>query len=108
MHPLLVDADESRVYFQVMIAYEDCEATSMIPKESRLLESQALPNLTKANQIAKNTIEAIQGKFPGSELIEISLDQAQDGYHLIVVDEGGQSLARVGISAIDYSNETLH
>lgn len=109
MHPLLADIDEPRVFFQVMVQYERCEKTSEIPDDSRQLESEAIDNLNKASKIAQHTIQAIQSKFPGTELVDIGLEQAEDGYHLAILDKKGQScLVRVGIVAIDYSNETLH
>lgn len=63
--------------------------------------------MPRASKVAQHTIQAIQMKFPGSELVEISLDQAKDGYHLAIIDNEN-CLARVGIVAVDYSEETLH
>lgn len=108
MHPLLADNDEPRIFFQVMVVYEDCEATSAIPLDSRQLESEAIGDLPRASKVAKHTIQAIQTKFPGSELVDIGLEQARDGYHLSIRDDTGKGLAKVGIVAIDYSDETLH
>lgn len=105
-HPAVQQPE--KVYFQVMIEYEDCEATSEIPEDSRSLESEILANYPKAVEVAQHTIQAIHGQFKGSSLVELELDEMVDGYHLLVVDDAGSRIAKVGIAGYDYSEETIH
>lgn len=104
----LVAQEEPKLYFQVMIQYEDCEATADIPEDERQMESAAIDDFEKAGDIAKHAIHKIHGKFPGTEVIELDLDQALDGYHLLVVGDDGGPVARVGVTYTDYTNETIH
>jgi hypothetical protein len=99
---------EPKLYFQVRVEYEPCEATSSIPEEERKLESAAIEGFDEAEEIAKHTIKKIQTKFPDMSIIELELEQAEDGYHLLVVDEEGGKVAKVGVTYTDYSNETIH
>lgn len=99
---------EPKLYFQVRIEYEACEATSDIPEDERSLESGPIKEFDEAEDIAKHTIRKIQTKFPEMSIIELDLDQAADGYHLLVVDEEGGKVAKVGVTYTDYSDETIH
>jgi len=99
---------EPKFYFQVKVIYEDCDATSSIPEDERYLESTAIKEFDEAEQIAKHTIQSIHTKFPEMSIIELDLDQAADGYHLLVVDEDGGKIVKVGVSFSDYSEETIH
>ena len=99
---------EPKLYFQVMVEYEACEATSGIPENERKMESAAIDEFEKATDIAKHTIKQIHTKFPDMSLIELDLDQAADGYHLLVVDKAGGKVVKVGVTFTDYSEETIH
>jgi hypothetical protein len=99
---------EAKLYFQVRIVYEPCEATSDIPEDERLMESAAIDKYAEASEIAQHTIEKIHTKFPDMSIIELDLEQALDGYHLLVVDEEGGKVAKVGVTYTDYSEETIH
>ena len=99
---------EPKQYFQVRVAYEPCEATSDIPEDERIMESAAIDKYDDATEIAQHTIEKIHTKFPDMSIIEIDLEQAFDGYHLLVVDEEGGKVAKVGVTYTDYSKETIH
>lgn len=99
---------QAKLYFQVRVEYESCEATSDIPMDERSLESEAIEEFDDAEEIAKNTIQQIHTKFPDMNIIELDLEQAADGYHLLVVDEEGGKVAKVGVTYTDYSEETIH
>jgi hypothetical protein len=99
---------EPKLYFQVRVEYEPCEATSSIPEDERKLESAAIEGFDEAEEIAKHTIQQIQTKFPDMSIIELELEQASDGYHLLVVDDDGGKVAKVGVTYTDYSDETIH
>ena len=99
---------EPKLFFQVMIVYEDCEATADIPEDERHMESAAIGELEKAEEIAHHTIKKIHTKFPEMSIIELELDQAFDGYHLLVVDDMGSRVAKVGVTLTDYTSETIH
>ena len=99
---------EPKLYFQVMIVYEDCAACADIPEDERQLESAAIDGLDKAEKIALHAIEKIHTKFPGMNIIELNLDEASDGYHLLVVNDTGDKVAKVGVTYTDYSLETIH
>lgn len=99
---------ESKLYFQVMVEYEACEATSGIPENERRMESAAIGEFEKAEEIAKHTIQKIHTKFPDMNIVELKLDQAADGYHLLVVDDAGGKIVKVGVTFTDYSEETIH
>jgi hypothetical protein len=99
---------EPKLYFQVMIEYEACEATANIPEDERKMESAAIDEFEKAEEIAKHTIQQIHTKFPDMNIIELALDQADDGYHLLVVDDAGDRVVKVGVTFTDYSEETIH
>jgi hypothetical protein len=99
---------EPKLYFQVMVEYEACEATSNIPEDERKMESAAIDEFEKAEEIAKHTIQQIHTKFPDMNLVELDLDQAADGYHLLVVDNAGGRVVKVGVTFTDYSDETIH
>lgn len=99
---------QAKLYFQVKVEYESCEATANIPVDERSLESAAIKEYDEAEEIAKHTIQQIQTKFPDMSIVEIELDQASDGYHLLVVDEEGGKVAKVGVTYTDYTNETIH
>lgn len=103
-----LDDYKPKLYFQVRVEYESCEATSKIPEDERSLESEAIEGFDAAEEIAKNTIQKIQTKFPDMSIIELDLEQAPDGYHLLVVDEEGGKVAKVGVTYTDYSGETIH
>lgn len=97
-----------KLYFQVMIVYEDCEANADIPEDERTLESAAIDGFEKADEIANHAIEQIHTKFPETSIVKLDLDQAPDGYHLLVVDDTGGKVAKVGVSYTDYTEETIH
>lgn len=99
---------EPKLYFQVRVEYETCEATSEIPEDERKLESAAIKDFDEAEEIAQHTIHRIHTKFPEMNIIEIDLEQATDGYHLLVVDDEGGKVAKVGVTYTDYSEETIH
>ena len=99
---------EPKLYFQVRVEYEPCDATSDIPEDERLLESAAIEAYDKAEEIAKHTIHKIHTKFPDMSIIELDLEQAADGYHLLVVDDDGAKVVKVGVTYTDYSEETIH
>ena len=99
---------EPKLYFQVRVEYEACDATSDIPEDERSLESAPIPEYDEAEDIAQHTIRQIQSKFPDMSIIELDLEQAADGYHLLVVDEEGGKVAKVGVTYTDYSDETIH
>jgi hypothetical protein len=101
-------AYEPKQYFQVMISYEDCDANVDIPEDEMVLESDAISELQEAEKIAHNTAKHIHTKFPDSNIIVLDLDEVFDGYHLIVVDDDGKKVARVGVSITDYTSETIH
>ena len=103
-----LDDFKPKLYFQVRVEYESCEATSNIPEEERSLESEAIEEFDDAEEIAKNTIQKIHTKFPDMNINELDLEQAADGYHLLVVDEEGGKVAKVGVTFTDYSKETIH
>lgn len=103
-----LDDFKPKLYFQVKVEYESCEATSNIPVDERSLESEAIGEYDDAEEIAKNTIQQIQTKFPNMNIIELDLEQALDGYHLLVVDEEGGKVVKVGVTYTDYSLETIH
>ncbi len=107
MQPQVAE-QEPKIYFQVMIAYEDCEVNAEIPEDSRILESAAIDRYDRANEIAHHAIEQIHTKFPGTELVKLELDEADDGYHLLVVDAEGDRVAKVGVSYTNYTDETIH
>jgi len=108
MMKVQVSNQEPKLYFQVMVEYEACEATSGIPENERKMESAAIDEFEKAEEIAKHTIQQIHTKFPDMNLIELDLDQAADGYHLLVVDDTGGKVVKVGVTFTDYSEETIH
>ena len=97
-----------KLYFQVRVEYEACDATSGIPEDERILESSPIKGYDEAEDIAKHTINQIHTKFPKMNVIELDLEQAADGYHLLVVDEEGGKVAKVGVTYTDYSDETIH
>ena len=99
---------EPKLYFQVMILYEDCEANADIPEDERQLESAAIDGFDRATDIAQHTVEKIHTKFPEHTIVKLELDQADDGYHLLVVDSDHRPVAKVGVCFTDYTNETLH
>jgi len=99
---------EPKLYFQVMVEYEQCEATSDIPEDELKLESAAIKKFDEAEEIAKHTIQQIHTKFPNMSIIELDLDQTPDGYHLLVVDDTGGKVVKVGVTYTDYSEETIH
>lgn len=99
---------QAKLYFQVKVEYEPCAATSDIPADERSLESEAIGEYDDAEEIAKNTIQKIHTKFPDMNIIELDLEQALDGYHLLVVDEEGGKVAKVGVTYTDYTEETIH
>lgn len=99
---------EPKLYFQVMVEYETCEATSEIPEGERKLESAAIGGFDEAEEIAKHTIHQIHSKFPDMSIVELDLEQASDGYHLLVVDDDGAKVVKVGVTYTDYSEETIH
>ena len=99
---------EPKLYFQVMVVYESCDATADIPEDERQMESAAIDEFEKAEEIAKHTIQQIHTKFPTMNLIELDLEHAHDGYHLLVVDDTGGKVAKVGVTFTDYSEETIH
>ena len=97
-----------RIFFQVNIEYGDCDATKKIPHDERSLESKPIGDFPRATEAARNTITRLHEMFPEMQLVELSLDEALDGYHLMVVDEDGTKVVKVGITMTDYSNETIH
>jgi len=99
---------EPKLYFQVMVEYESCEATSDIPEDELKLESAAIKAFDEAEEIAKHTIQQIHTKFPDMSIVELALEQAPDGYHLLVVDDTGGKIVKVGVTFTDYSEETIH
>lgn len=99
---------EPKLYFQVIVEYESCEATSDIPEDERRLESAPIEAYDEAEEIAKHTIRQIHTKFPEMGIIELELEQASDGYHLLVVDDEGGKVVKVGVTYNDYSEETIH
>ena len=101
-------SQEQKLYFQVMIVYEDCEANADIPEDERQLESAAIGEWEKASDIADHAIAQIHSKFPDTTVVKLDLDQAPDGYHLLVVDDTGGKVAKVGVSFTDYTSETIH
>ncbi len=105
---LVVEEQAPKVYFQVSIVYEDCEANADIPVDERELESAAIDGYQRADEIANHAIEQIHTKFPGTSLVKLELDEADDGYHLLVVDDDGGKVAKVGVSYTDYTDETIH
>ena len=107
MHADYIEQVE-KLYFQVMIVYGPHDATADIPEDERELESAAIDGFEKAEQIAHHTIHKIHTKFPTMNVIELELDQAPDGYHLLVVNDEGGKVAKVGLTCTDYTNETIH
>lgn len=103
----LIEISE-KIFFQVMIEYEDCEATREIPEDDRSLESVPIENWPKAEKIAQATMEDIQTQFPNHNIVSLPLDQTEDGYHLLLVDDTGIRVAKVGVTITDYSEETIH
>lgn len=99
---------ESKLYFQVMVSYEDCDVNSNIPKDERTLESAAIDGYERADEIANHTIAQIQTKFPKTKLIKLDLDQVTDGYHLVIMDGAGGKIVKVGVTYTDYTEETVH
>lgn len=99
---------EQKLYYQVRILYEDCEANADIPEDARELESAAIGELEKAGEIAKHAIVQIQEGLPDTKIIELELDEAEDGYHLLVVDGNEERVVGVGLTITDYTDETLH
>ena len=92
-----------------MIEYEDCEATKEIPEEDRSLESVPIEDWPSAKQIAQATMEDIQTtQFPNHSIVSLPLDQPVDGYHLLLVDDAGIRVAKVGVAYTDYSEEVIH
>ena len=83
--------------------------TSHIPMDCRALESQAIDEYPTAELVAKDTIQHLKdNEFPALTIVERPLDQCPDGYHLLLVDNDGMEVARVGVKIIDYSTETIH
>lgn len=107
-HAFDARAKLDKVFFQVLIEYEDCTETSDMPRDSRSQESLPIGDFMEADEIARHTSKQIQSMFPGTTLVELPLDQAADGYHLLVVSEGGKKVAKVGVVAEDYSRATIH
>lgn len=97
-----------RIFFQISIEYEDCEATQAIPEDARSLESAPIGDFPKATVAAHKTIKKLHSMFPEMHLVELDLDDTTDGYHLLVVDSDGSKVVKVGITMTDYSSETLH
>ena len=97
-----------RIFFQVSIEYEDCAATQEIPEDARSLESAPIGDFPKATVAAQKTIEKLHSMFPEMHLVELDLDDTPDGYHLLVVDDDGSKVVKVGITMTDYSSETIH
>ena len=99
---------ESKLYFQVRIAYEDCDANANIPEDEREMESAAIDGFERADEIANHAITQIHTKFPETSIVKLELDQADDGYHLLIVDDTGSKVAKVGVTYTDYTEETIH
>jgi len=98
----------SKIFFQVLVDFNP-EAEEVPDDISGLESAMPLATLENAEYIAKKMAEKIHKKFPKSVLSEKSLEEAFDGYHLLITDvETGIHIARVGISGEDYSHERIH
>jgi len=97
-----------KIFFQVLVDFNP-EADEVPDDISSLESAMPLATLENAEYIAKKMAEKIHKKFPKSVLSEKSLEEAFDGYHLLITDvETGIHIARVGISGEDYSHEQIH
>lgn len=107
-----------KVFFQVIIDFnrelgvsEKPEPEIMIaaiPEDDSSFESDALSTYPQAEEVVEQMLDNICGKFPGSMVTELTLDQQSDEYHLCIRDGSGGEIAKVGIIAIDYSDVMIH
>ncbi len=97
-------ARDDRVYFQVLISFEDIEE-----KKPRTLESKAISTIDEAEGLIKNTVDQLATKYPESDVIQLQAKELSDDdkYHIIVKDKDSV-LARLGIVQVDYSHVTIH
>ncbi len=98
----------SKIFFQVLVEFNP-EAEEVPDDICGLESAMPLATLENAEYIAKKLAGKIHQKFPKSCLTEKPLEEAFDGYHLLIVNtETGIHIARVGISGEDYSQEQIH
>ncbi len=109
------DLAKAKIFFQVVIDYNRDLIKSMVPEEHSVkidsmgpMESNPLSSYDEADEMAKDTIEKIQSKFPGSSVKQLEPEEQEDEYHLWISNDEGDHIAKVGVIAIDYSEATIH
>ena len=94
------------MYYTVNIAYfESNPIFSKAPPENLVSDPYAtFPTALEASTDVADTL--IREKFKGAIKHELEPDEA-DGFHLIIVDQAGQPIAKIGVDINDNRDKTL-
>lgn len=105
--PSMLDK-RSKVFFQVVIDFldnkdEDCPEGTFMANVS-----EPIPTPEEADEVAAVLAKEITQKYPESKIEFVEYEDMNDFFYLLVKDEEGDCLAKIGVMETDYSRETIH
>lgn len=100
----------SKKFFQVIIDFPDDDTEERSCPEGTFVAnvSEPIPTVEEADKVVSELAEEITIKYPSSKIEFVELKDMDDFYYIMVKDENGSCLAKLGVMETDYSGETIH